>query len=167
MFLSSSDMAALKAMAQAGGTYYRATQATWSYPPSNGLIFVDTTDGGPLTATNKANLHLNGGSNWSGWLIVNGDLTWTGNIGNLTGLIYAQNNLVLHGAGNGNIQGAAISANLLDSSATSVDTLTVGNNPLSYNCPNVRSGGGKVSQNLFPSPGTSREASGSLAPRSA
>jgi hypothetical protein len=161
MFLSNSDMAALKAMAQARGTYYTATQATWSYPPSNGIIFVDTTDGGPLTSTNKANLHLNGGSGWSGWLVVNGDLTWTGNIGNLTGLIYAQNNLILHGAGNGNIQGAAISANLLDSSATSVDTVTIGNNPISYNCPSVRSGGGTLSQNWFLSPGTYREVSGS------
>src|SRR5258708_36506546 len=96
MFWSSSDMAALKAMAQARGTYYTATQATWSYPPSNGLIFVDTTDGGPLTSLNKANLHLNGGSNWSGCLIVNGDLTRTGKIGNLTGPIYAQNKPIPH-----------------------------------------------------------------------
>src|SRR5258708_13466885 len=96
MFWSSSDMAALKAMAQARGTYYTATQATWSYPPSNGIIFVDTTDGGPLTSLNKANLHLNGGSNWTGWLIGNADLTLTGNIGNLTGLLYPQNNPILH-----------------------------------------------------------------------
>jgi hypothetical protein len=154
-------MAALKAMAQARGTYYTATQATWSYPPRNGLIFVDTTDGMPLTSVNKANLTLNAGTDWSGWLVVNGDLTWQGNIGNLTGLIYAQNNLVLHGAGNGNIQGAAISANLLDASSTSVDTQTIGNNPLTYNCPNVRNGGGTLSQNWFLMPGTYREVSGS------
>ena len=36
-----------------------------------------------------------------------------------------------------------------------------GNAPISYNCPNVRNGGGTLSQNWFEMPGTYMEVSGS------
>src|SRR5439155_20461858 len=50
MLLSDTDMATLKAMAMAKGTYYKGLPP-WNggVPPTNGLIFIDTPSGQPLT----------------------------------------------------------------------------------------------------------------------
>ena len=83
----------------------------------------------------------------------------------MNGLLYAQNDVTLHGTGNGSIQGAVVSTNRRDSAFTTIgspdDSEDIGNAPISYNCPNVRSGGGNLSQNWFVKPGSYREISGS------
>ena len=166
-FLFTDDqMDILKALAKANGTYYQGSQ-TWTSPPPSGIIFVDTPSGNPLSANSPSSdlitVDVHGswtaGQNWSGWLIVKGSVDISGNA-TMTGLIYAQNDLTLHGNGNGSITGAVISTNRVDSSYTNIDTDDTGNAPVSYNCPAARDGGGKISQSFFVKPGTYREVSG-------
>lgn len=159
------NLAALKAAAQANGTYYRGNQ-TWTSPPPNGIIFVDTPSGNLLTSSSPSSdiitvdIHGNwSGASWSGWLIVNGTIQISGNT-TLNGLIYAQNDVTLHGTGGGSITGAVVSANVIDTQSTNIDTDDTGNAPVTYNCPAVQDGGGAVSHNWFVKPGSYREVSG-------
>jgi len=173
MILSDSDMVTLKALAKASGPgHYVQGSQHWTspgpYPDGlpNGLIFVDTPSGNPLSNTSPssdmitAEISGNWSSGWSGWLVVAGSVYIHGNI-SMSGLIYAQNDLKLHGTGNGAIQGAVVSTNRVDSVSTTVDSDDIGNAPISYNCPTVRNGGGNLSQNWFVKPGSYREISGS------
>src|SRR2546428_12005662 len=58
MTLSDSDMVTLKAMAKARGTYYQPTspggKVTFTSPPPNGIVFVDTYSGNPLTPSSPS-----------------------------------------------------------------------------------------------------------------
>lgn len=176
MMLSDSDMATLKTLAMAQGTYYKGTPP-WDggLPPKNGLIFVDTPSGLPLCkydnghlnpATNSpcdssgTNVSIHSNGSFNGWLVVAGSIDISGGV-TISGLVYAQNDVTLHGTGNGSIQGAIVATNRLDTLSTNIDTEDIGNAPISYSCPNVRSGGGTISQNWFLVPGTYREVSGS------
>ena len=161
-----SDMAVLKSLAKANGTYYQGAQ-TWTSPPPNGIIFVDTPSGNPLTNSSPlsdiftVDIHGNWSPpGWSGWLVVAGTISISGNT-TLKGLIYAQNDVNLHGAGGGSITGAVISTNRVDTLSTNIDTNDIGNAPITYNCPSVRNGGGTIPQNWFVKPGTYREVPGS------
>jgi hypothetical protein len=162
--LTDSDMAMLKALAKANGTYYQGSQ-TWTDPPPNGIIFVDTPSGNALTNNSPSSdlltvdIHGNWSQGWNGWMIVAGTISISGNT-TLSGLIYAQNDIDLHGAGGGSITGAVISTNRVDSQSTNVDTEDVGNAPISYDCKKVRDGGGVIPQNWFVKPGTFRDLSG-------
>jgi hypothetical protein len=162
---TNSDMEMLKALAKANGTYYQGSQ-TWTSPPPGGIIFVDTPSGNPLTSTPPSSdlitvdIHGNWSSeSWSGWLIVAGTIQISGMV-TLNGLIYAQNDVDLHGTGGGAINGAVISTNRVDSQATNVDTEDVGNAPIGYDCKKVRNGGGTIPQGWFVKPGSFREVSG-------
>ncbi|MBI2160860.1 MAG: hypothetical protein HYU25_10885, partial [Candidatus Rokubacteria bacterium] len=126
MLLSDADMAILKSIAKASGTYYQGSQ-TWTSPPPSGLIFVDTTDGSVLSSsTPSANIPVvdihgnwSAGENWSGWLVVAGTIQISGDV-RLNGLIYAQNDVNLNGTGTGAINGAVISTNRVDTTSTTV-----------------------------------------------
>ena len=147
---SDADMVMLKALAKANGTYYQGNQ-TWTSPPPNGLIFVDTPSGNPLSSNSPSSdlitvdIHGNWSQGWNGWLVVAGTVAISGNT-TLNGLIYAQNDVDLHGAGGGSITGAVISTDRIDSQSTNVDTEDVGNAPISYNCRRIRDGGGFIPQ---------------------
>ena len=161
---SDSDMAMLKALAKANGTYYQGDQ-TFSSPPPNGIIFVDTPSGNPLGVLSPStdlitvDIHGNWSQGWNGWMIVAGTIQISGNV-TMTGLIYSQNDIDLHGSGGGSLTGAIISTNRVDTQSTNVDTEDVGNAPITYNCPAVRDGGGTVPQKWFVKPGTFREVGG-------
>jgi hypothetical protein len=166
ILFTDSDMAMLKALAKANGTYYQGAQ-TWTSPPPNGLIFVDTPSGNPFTSSSPSgdiitvDVHGNWTSGWNGWLVVAGSIAISGNV-TMNGLIYAQNDISLHGTGGGGgITGAVISTNRMDTSSTNVDTDDTGNAPITYNCPSVRNGGGTIPQGWFVKPGTYREVAGS------
>ena len=165
MLLSNTEMATLKTLAMAQGTYWKGNPP-WNggLPPKNGLIFVDTADGSVLTnSTPSANIPsvaIHSSGTWSGWLVVAGSIDISGDV-TMKGLIYSQNDVNLHGTGGGSIQGAIISTNRVDTSSTNIDSQDTGNAPISYNCPNVRNGGGALSQNWFEMPGTYTEVSGS------
>jgi hypothetical protein len=161
---SDSDFATLKTIAKQNGTYYQGNQ-TWTSPPPNGIIVVDTPSGNPLSNTSPSSdlitvdIHGNWSSGWSGWLVVAGSIQVSGNI-TMTGLIYAQNDIDMHGSGGGSITGAVVSTNRVDTASTNVDTDDIGNAPITYNCPAVQSGGGFVPPNWFLKKGTYREVSG-------
>jgi Tfp pilus assembly protein PilX len=159
------DFNTLKALAKANGTYYQGAQ-TWTSPPPNGIIVVDTPSGNPLTSSSPSSdmftvdIHGNWTSGWTGWLVVAGTVSISGNT-TLSGLIYSQNDINLHGSGGGSITGAVVSTNRVDTSSTNIDTNDIGNAPITYNCPVVRNGGGAVPVNWFLKPGTFREVAGS------
>ncbi|MBI2160435.1 MAG: pilus assembly PilX N-terminal domain-containing protein [Candidatus Rokubacteria bacterium] len=175
MVLSDADMAILKSIAKARGTYYQGNQ-TWTSPPPNGLIFVDTPSGNPLCAASGSppgctaaspssdlitvDIHGNWSGGWSGWLVVAGTIQISGQV-TLNGLVYAQNDVNLNGIGGGSITGAVISTNRVDTTSSTVaDSGDTGNAPLIYNCPAVRDGGGSLDK-WWTKPGTYREFSGS------
>jgi hypothetical protein len=165
MILSNSDFAALRAMAQnlGAGHYYQGNQH-WTSPPPNGLIVVDTPSGNPLSNSSPASdlitLDISGNwsSGWNGWLVVAGTIYIHGSI-TMSGLIYAQNDVNLHGVGGGGITGAIVSANRVYTQSSNLD-VDIGNMMITYNCPVVRNGGGQLSQNWFMMPGTYQEISG-------
>jgi hypothetical protein len=167
MSLSNSDFATLKAMAQNTGHYYKGNQ-NWTSPPPNGLIVVDTPSGNPLTNSSPASdlitvdISGNWAAGWSGWLIVAGTISIHGSI-TMNGLIYAQNDINLHGVGGGGLTGAVISANRVNTQSSNLD-VDLGNMQITYNCPVVRNGGGQLSQNWFVMPGTYKEVSGRTLP---
>jgi Tfp pilus assembly protein PilX len=163
---SDNDISAIKALAKANGTYYQGSQ-TWTSPPPNGIVFVDTPSGNTLTNTSPTadqsvvvDIHGSWTQGWSGWLVVAGSVWISGNA-QLSGLVYAQNDVTLHGNGNGNVTGAVVSTNRVDTQSTNIDTDDTGNAPVTYNCPAVQNGGGAVPINWFVKPGSFREVAGS------
>jgi len=161
---SDSDMAMVKALAKANGTYYQGNQ-TFTSPPPNGIVFVDTPSGNPLGPLSPSSdlisvdIHGNWGAGWNGWLVVAGSIAISGNV-TMSGLIYAQNDIDLHGAGGGSLTGAIVSTNRVDTQSTNVDTEDIGNAPINYDCNKVRDGGGTIPQGWFVKPGTFRDAPG-------
>jgi hypothetical protein len=158
------EMSMLRDMAKATGTYLKGEQSySFNSPPPNGIVFIDTPSGNPFNNNSPSSdivnvdIHGNWSQGWSGWLIVAGSVQLSGNI-TMTGLLYAQNDVTLHGSGNGGFTGAVISTNRMDTTSTRVaDVEDIGNAPITYNCPAVRDGGGTISQRWFPKSGTFRE----------
>lgn len=167
--LSDNDMAALKAYAKSQGTYYQGTvEFTSSNRMPNGVIFIDTTSGNPITASSDpsdmANLTIHGNAPASadgifhGWLIVNGSLQISGNF-QMWGYGYVMNDLTYTGTGTGQIVGAMLSRNIKDTSSTTIDTNTGGNASILYDCAKARDGGGFVPRTYSVKAGTYREIS--------
>ena len=158
-----SDMEMLKTIAKmpGRGTYLQGSQ-TFTSPPPNGIVFIDTPSGNPFTANSPSgdiitvDIHGNWSQSWNGWLIVAGTVHISGNV-TMNGLVYAQNDVTLDGTGGGGVTGAVISTNRMDTTSTNVDAQSIGNAPTTYNCPAVRNGGGTISQYWFSKPGTFRE----------
>ena len=115
------DLLALKRMARARGTYYRGSVLfDSSHPAPEGLLFVDTATGAPLTgstpAAQLARVELRGGA-LRGWLIVAGSLEISGDA-RVRGLAYAQDGFVYRGASPGGIEGQVVAAGLRGGSAS-------------------------------------------------
>jgi hypothetical protein len=163
---SDEDMNMLRDMAKAQGTYLKGSQS-FNSPPPNGIVFIDTPSGNPFTNDSPSSdivdvdIHGDWGAGWNGWLIVAGSVRLSGNI-KMTGLLYSQNDVILHGTGSQGFTGAVISTNRMDTTSTRVSDLEdIGNAPITYNCPAIRDGGGTISQRWFTKPGTFREVAGS------
>jgi hypothetical protein len=162
--LTDAEMQVLKARAKAQGTYYQGSQ-TWTSPPPNGIVFVDTPSGQPFTASSPSsdrltvNIRGTWTRAWSGWLIVAGTLDIQGGM-TLTGLLYAQNDVAYNGTSTGRISGAIIAQNRLDALSSQVDSDGQGNGRITYNCPSIRNGGGAVGTSWFSKPGTYMEVTG-------
>ena len=88
-----------------------------------------------------------------------GSLSISGNF-QMHGMIYVQNDLTYTGTGTGQIDGAIISQNIRDVSATTIDTNTGGNAAIIYNCNYAKYGGGQVPQTWTIESGTYKEISG-------
>ena len=151
--LTDADILVLKAYAKAKGTYYQGSQSFTS-PPPNGLLFFDTPSGNPLTNSSPTSdlitidIHGDWSQGWNGWMIIAGSADISGNI-TMNGLVYAQNDVQVHGNGNGAITGAIIAQDRRDTISSTVDSQDIGNGNLAYSCPAVRDGGGTVSNNWF------------------
>ncbi len=167
--LSDGNLDALKKLAKANGTYFgpgfsgatnsngEAVPGTYSGSVSfsagnkvkNGVVFIDTISGNnigsPPNPSDFGVLGINGNpflaGDFSGWIIVNGSLSISGNM-KINGLVYAVNDFTYNGTGTGEINGLAISQNVYDVTATSIsssdDTETKGNSRIKYNCANSR-----------------------------
>jgi hypothetical protein len=163
--LTDSDLETLKAMAKARGTYYQGSQ-TWTSPPPDGLVVVDTPSGQPLSPASPysdmimVDMHGTWADTFNGWIVVAGSVVISGRV-SITGLVYSQNDITLHGSSSGGgINGALISTNRVDTMSTNIDDETIGNMPVTYNCPAVKNGGGTLSEAWFVKPGTYTEIAG-------
>ena len=150
---SDAQLAGLKALAQSQGTYVKPTDnSLLQLDVTPGLVFVDTVNGQPLGSPPNADLLANvkiAGSAQGGWLIVMGKITIDGNVGfTYHGLVYALNDITYKGTGGGGIYGAMVSANIIDSIATVVDTDVGGNANIYYDCAAVANGGGTFGSTL-------------------
>jgi len=85
---------------------------------------------------------------WEGWMIIAGSAEISGQV-LINGLVYAQNDVQIHGNGNQQITGAVIAQDRVDAASTTLDSEDIGNGKLAYSCPAVRNGGGTVSNNWF------------------
>jgi hypothetical protein len=155
--LSDSEIAVLKDLAKANGTYFQGSWTFSSNPPfKSGIVVVDTTTGSPLTSSTPsseaASVTIDGSVSWSGWLIVAGSLEVRGNP-SLTGLLYAQNDVNIRGSAA--VRGAIVAENRQPSSDKSkAESSETGNVTITYDCAAVRDGGGTIPQGWFVKPGT-------------
>ena len=185
--LDAGNMKLLREMAKKNGTYFgpgypngtadSSTAYTGSvgFSSSNkvkdGIIFVDTVSGNDIPTnpsaqvpSDFASLSINGNpflsGSFSGWIIVNGSLSISGNMA-INGLVYAVNDLTYNGTGTGEIRGLAISQNVRDTTATAIssdDSATTGNSRIKFNCANLNPPPG-VPLGFALVPGTYRELS--------
>jgi Tfp pilus assembly protein PilX len=173
---TNADLNALKALAMKNGTYFgpgfsgstdangKAVTGTYtgsvsfnsSNKVANGVVFIDTTNGVNLTTSGSdtstlAYLDIHGNpfadpsGNFTGVLVINGSLNISGNM-QINGIVYAVNDLTYNGTGTGAIYGLAVSQNIRDTSATSIDSNTNGNSLINFDC-------SKASAALFIPPG--------------
>ncbi len=171
---TNSDLDMLKSIAKANGSYFQGTQTfNSSNPwPTSGIVFIDTVPGTNLTCTapgpgqtctpstsNLASVSISGAGGMAplnGWLIVNGSITWSGNA-TVNGMVYAVNDLSM--SGTPTVNGAVISKNLIDTTASSIDSTFAGTPTISYNCANAKTGGGSIPTGWFVKQGSYRELS--------
>ena len=127
------------------GTYTGSVTFNSSNKVANGVVFVDTLDGQNLDPSGSntstlANLDIHGNpflaGDFQGYLVINGSLQISGNM-KINGLVYAVNDFSYNGTGTGAINGLAVSANIRDTSATSIDSDSGGNSRVNFNCSNV------------------------------
>jgi hypothetical protein len=153
--LQADDLDTVKALAVAGGTYVR--------PPSeavldlrdlpDGVVFVDTPAGtSALTPTNRASVRLGPGfarhSPFRGWIVVNGDVSFEGQVGDVTGLVYAANTVTATDTAGSRVSGMVVAAGLLGAPMTTLGQLAV-----RFDCAAAR-GSGLVPAGWFVRPGS-------------
>jgi len=170
--LTDADLDVLRAIAKRRGAYLRgAIRFDASHRMPNGLIFVDTATevnagGEGSVATPAAGLAaveiaedaaVDPSGVWSGWLVVNGSVSIRG-AARMKGLVYAQDALRV-GAGRLELSGAMIGRNARDASAMAVDAGA--SLSITYNCEDMRTGGGAIPGRWTLRAGTYREESGS------
>jgi len=168
---SDAELNALKALAKQNGTYYQGTQTfNASHKLKNGIVYVDTVSGQNIPAnppdnSDFAQVDVHGNSEldpsgiFSGMLIVAGSLSISGTF-QMHGVVYVVNDFTYMGTGAGQITGAVMSQNVLDTSATSIDTDTGGNSTIIWNCRYARTGGGTVPPTFVIEKGSYKEISG-------
>ena len=142
---TNADLVALKRLARARGGYYRGSVVfDPSRPAPQGLVFVDTLSGAPVTdampAAELARAELRGGA-FSGWLIVAGSLEISGDA-RVRGLAYAQDGFAYRGATPGGIEGQIVATGVRGGSASL--SRTGGGSALTFDCAAAAGGDGTV-----------------------
>jgi len=171
---SNKELDAYKALAKKNGTYYQgAVTFNAGNKMPNGIIFVDTVSGNNIdvngantTATSDfASVNMDGNAPlaadgiFKGMIIVAGSLNIHGDF-HMRGMVYVQNDFTYLGTGTGQIEGAVLSQNVRDTSATSIDSNTGGNSTIIWNCAYAKTGGGYLPPTFTIEPGTYKEVSG-------
>jgi hypothetical protein len=160
------ELGALKAVARVRGTYYQGAMAfDAARPVPDGLVFVDTVSGQPITeATPDADLATvsigdgagtGPGGSFRGWLVVNGSLSIAGSIA-LEGLVYAADRLSQTGAVR--LIGAAAAGHVRSTLPSLLDARPAGGAALVWNCEVGRTGSRIIPQRWMVKPGSYREA---------
>ena len=151
------DLLALKRLARARGTYYRGAVVFDSFNPApEGLVFVDTSTGGPLTgatpADQMARVEIRGGA-FKGWLVVAGTLEVSGDA-RIRGLAYALDGFAYRGESPGGVEGQIVAAGLRGGGVSF--SRTGGGAALSFDCAAARDGDGTVPTGWRIKPGSYR-----------
>jgi hypothetical protein len=159
---STAELAQLKSVAQANGTYY---QGAISSLPASGVVYIDTTTGAPYTSSTSdseaGSLDLSSNGTFNGIIIVSGSISLAGTR-TFNGLIYSLNDITV--TGNVTVNGALVSENRKDTSSTNIDSAATGSVVVNYNCDYVRNGGDSSHRTLstkwIVKPGTYFETAG-------
>lgn len=160
------ELSGLKALARARGTYYQGhVSFDATRPIPQGLVFVDTISGQPITeATADADLAMvsladgaaaSSGGVVRGWIIVNGSLSIGGGVV-LEGLAFAADRFTQTGAAR--ILGAAMAGHVRSTAPSLVEARPTSGPALAWSCEAGRTGGGVIQQRWIVKPGTYREA---------
>ncbi|MGH7399198.1 MAG: hypothetical protein ACRELW_16840 [Candidatus Rokuibacteriota bacterium] len=165
---STAELQALKAVARVRGTYYQGAvtfDAARRIP--DGLIFVDTVSGQPISdatpAGDLATVSIGEGAaagpggSFRGWVVVNGSLSVAGSV-TIQGLAYAADRLSQTGAAR--LVGAAMAGHVRSTAPSLVDARPANGAALAWSCETGRTGGGKIPQRWIVKPGSYREAAG-------
>ena len=180
--LSPAALEALRTLAWRNGTYYGPgfprggavsdRQATWSgriafdatNPLPDGVVFVDTTDGGNGAAgavTTLAAASLGAGAfgtraeGFRGWIVVNGSLEITAGL-RIEGLVYARDGLTYQAAGAGAIEGLVVSLNVSETAGARMEAMGGGELTVRFDCARATAAG-LVPRGFRMIPGTYRE----------
>ena len=161
------ELQALKAVARVRGTYYQgAVTFDGARRIPDGVIFVDTFSGQPITdatsAGDLASVSIGDGAagpgrSFRGWIIVNGSLSVAGDI-TLQGLTYVADRLSQTGAAR--LVGAAMASHVRSTTPTVIDARPAGQAALEWSCEGGRTGGGRIPQRWMVKPGSYREVAG-------
>lgn len=182
--LSPAALDALKTIAWRNGTYYGPGfprggsisdgAATWSgrivfdasNPLPDGVVFIDTTDGGnvgsePDDPVTLASARLDSGAFgagdgvFRGWIVVNGSLDIAAGL-HVQGLVYALDALTYQATGAGRIEGLAVSLNVRHASASTLEVGGGGELAVQFDCGHATAAG-LVPPGFRPIAGTYRE----------
>ena len=164
---SAAELQAMKAVARVRGTYYQgAVTFDTSRRIPDGVVFVDTASGQPITdATPAPDLAAvtvgegaaGPGGSFRGWLVVNGSLSVGGDV-TIQGLAYAADRFTQTGAAR--VMGAAMAGHVRSTSPSLVDSRPAGDAALVWSCDAGRTGGGRIPQRWMVKPGSYREVAG-------
>jgi hypothetical protein len=160
------EMNAFKALARARGTYYRGPitfDATRKIP--DGLVFVDTVSGQPISPTTPAadlaSVSVRDGAAIDpnrlirGWIVVNGSLAIDGNL-TLQGLAFAADRFSQ--SGSAQIRGAAVAGHVRSATPSLIEALPGSAPAVTWSCEAGKTGGGSIPQRWMVKPGSYREA---------
>ena len=154
------DLLAIKRLARARGSYYRGSVVFSPLSPApEGLVFVDTLSGAPITratpSTDLARVELRGGV-FRGWIVVAGSLEVSGDA-RVRGLAYAQDGFAYRGSAPGGIEGQVVTAGVRGGSAS---LSRAGDGPaLGFDCSAAATGDGTVPRGWMLKSGSYRELS--------
>ncbi len=164
---SAAEVQALKAVARVRGTYYQgATTFDASRRIPDGVIFVDTISGQPITdATADGDLAsvsigdgaAGPGGTFRGWVVVNGSLSISGDV-TLQGLTYVADRLSQ--TGGARLVGAAMAGHVRSTAPSLISARPPDDAALAWSCEAGRTGGGRIPQRWMVKPGSYRETAG-------
>jgi len=160
------ELNALKAVARARGTYFQGSVSfDTTRPLPDGLVFVDTVGGRPITADTPAaelaTVSIGDGAGsgpggvFRGWIVASGSVSISGSAA-LEGLVYAADRFSQ--TGGARLTGAALAAHVRRATPSLVDARPAGGSALVARCAAGETGGGKLPQRWLVKPGSYREA---------